>query len=1247
MPRRDASRSGSALTRGRLYILLAVFVATTFPFHAARGANLELHLDATSLGGVLGQGVTYWPDQSPGYFRDAIAPSVAAAPVLEQIDLGAGPFNALRFDGADDNLFAGGFNVPRGDYTVMIVAAVSPGETEGALLSMDPGGWNDLDTAIGVGRMNVLGSTPGATFGMETHGPRLNTVNGLHAGGVQDDDVFRVFWARADGANYTVGVNSGLSASTISSQPGMFGSSGAGLNIGLRQGSDLFDGRIAEIQVWSGALDDAAVFGHVDAFTAKYGLDGSIGGDPRPPVDVPVSAATITVPIASDNASSVWMVARTGPVGSNFTIETPPNVADVALGIDGTWLLATDGILLATINENRVAAPFFTAEVVQEGAFNSATFGFIDALSVATSEVTGGGETNGNVAVVFFPFSGGWTGAHIGGLGGNIEIANNFAQENINSIAAGRYRIDIPGENSQTDGFLFAVGGSNEDNVAVVAAMPDGAWEVGVIDNGGNFPNFEDDDFSFVYIPKDTQNLIAGKVLANGGIDPALSVGSFSVTQLGTGTYELSIDGLLPSDGVLILNHASLVTSGGVTAAEDNFITYATDATNTKFIIESRDFPNAGLQNKDFQFAFVTYDFSLSLPNLPGSPQAGALVPEPTAWSLVLVAIFCGGMFCGGAAKLRRLGSRVLPPLGISIAVILGTLITASSATAQDKKVFVIGVDGLRPDAIGVANTPNIDSLLAGGAFSFTAQGEDLTFSGPNWSTILHGVHRDRHLVNTNSYAGHNLAAWPDFLSRMETFDSDINTMRAISWPNISNQPTLADINFNANDDDVAVVNQVVNQMNAADPDAIFIHMLDVDHAGHSCGDCYQPDSPVYIAEIEQVDSQIGQMLGAMQNRPTFASEDWLVLLVADHGGIGSGHGGNTPIRRTIPFIMNGPSVTAGEIFPPPRNVDVARTVLTHMGIAESHFSDLDGHAVGFAATSPPVAAFGQNLLFNGDAEYDRGFAVNGTFDQYVSGWSDPGLGENNPRMTVVEYGAGHWPSLVAPGPSERGANMFIGGTQDDARITQIVDVANLASQIDAGEVSYDLSAYLGGRDAETDMARVSARFLDANGDLLTFGQIGPVTPTDRGNQTSLLLRSDAGGLPMGTRAIEVTLVMTRLVGVDNDGYADNLSLILSTSSTRIPGDIDNDGDVDRADVAMLVGNFGTTSGATFDDGDFNGDGRVTMADVAIQQSHLSVLVGGSPIAAVPEPGSIVLLAVGLAFVAVCPREWRRRLRRN
>src|SRR5262245_45431169 len=92
----------------------------------------------------------------------------------------------------------------------------------------------------------------------------------------------------------------------------------------------------------------------------------------------------------------------------------------------------------------------------------------------------------------------------------------------------------------------------------------------------------------------------------------------------------------------------------------------------------------------------------------------------------------------------------------------------AAAVATPVKKVLVIGVDGLRPDAMEAAYCPNFDQLIAEGAYSRRAQCEDLTFSGPNWSTILHGVHRDRHHVTTNDYSGNTLSQWPDFFARLE-----------------------------------------------------------------------------------------------------------------------------------------------------------------------------------------------------------------------------------------------------------------------------------------------------------------------------------------------------------------------------------------------------------------------------------------------------------------------------------------------
>ena len=46
-------------------------------------------------------------------------------------------------------------------------------------------------------------------------------------------------------------------------------------------------------------------------------------------------------------------------------------------------------------------------------------------------------------------------------------------------------------------------------------------------------------------------------------------------------------------------------------------------------------------------------------------------------------------------------------------------------------------------------------------------------------------------------------------------------------------------------------------------------------------------------------------------------------------------------------------------------------------------------------------------------------------------------------------------------------------------------------------------------------------------------------------------------------------------------------------------GDLDGDNDIDLADLAQLLSNYGTPSGAVYEDGDLDGDGDVDLADLA------------------------------------------------
>jgi hypothetical protein len=190
---------------------------------------------------------------------------------------------------------------------------------------------------------------------------------------------------------------------------------------------------------------------------------------------------------------------------------------------------------------------------------------------------------------------------------------------------------------------------------------------------------------------------------------------------------------------------------------------------------------------------------------------------------------------------------------------------------------------------------------------------------------------------------------------------------------------------------------------------------------------------------------------------------------------------------------------------------------------------------------STPVTNLGANLVLNGDAEAGPGGA---DVVEPVPDWQTVG------NFTADQYGAGDGVNPTDPGPPDRGNNYFAGGPDSaSSSASQTIDVSSDAATIDAGKAGFQLAAYLGGWESQEDRAVLSVTFLDASGQTLGSGSIGPVTAEDRHNQTGLLARSTNGAVPRGTRKVTVTLEMTRDSGSDNDGYADNVTLSLGTLS--------------------------------------------------------------------------------------------------
>jgi predicted AlkP superfamily pyrophosphatase or phosphodiesterase len=102
-------------------------------------------------------------------------------------------------------------------------------------------------------------------------------------------------------------------------------------------------------------------------------------------------------------------------------------------------------------------------------------------------------------------------------------------------------------------------------------------------------------------------------------------------------------------------------------------------------------------------------------------------------------------------------------------------------------------------------------------------------------------------------------------------------------------------------DRDVAA--QAESLMRQHRPQVLFVHLPDVDTAGHQ----YGWGSSEQIAAIERADDAVGLILDVLSELKLTGST--LVIVTADHGGAGKNHEMHDPRSRFIPWIASGPGV--------------------------------------------------------------------------------------------------------------------------------------------------------------------------------------------------------------------------------------------------------------------------------------------------------------------------------------------------
>jgi hypothetical protein len=198
---------------------------------------------------------------------------------------------------------------------------------------------------------------------------------------------------------------------------------------------------------------------------------------------------------------------------------------------------------------------------------------------------------------------------------------------------------------------------------------------------------------------------------------------------------------------------------------------------------------------------------------------------------------------------------------------------------------------------------------------------------------------------------------------------------------------------------DAAAVDQTLEAIIDWDVDVMLTHFDEVDHIGHMRG----WSSPGWTKRLDKTDRRVGEILAGIRGtlpdparaaarRAAFAQEDWLVVLVSDHGGHdapmchdgsccvpGFGRCGShdtlVGVDDRVPlmlYTMGGRRTELRALTQPVTHMDVAPTVLAWLG-AEALFELAGrpgaGHVQGLTPTARIASAAPAGRIGEGGAD--------------------------------------------------------------------------------------------------------------------------------------------------------------------------------------------------------------------------------------------------------------------------------------
>ncbi|WP_300598570.1 LamG-like jellyroll fold domain-containing protein [Niabella sp.] len=349
---------------------------------------------------------------------------------------------------------------------------------------------------------------------------------------------------------------------------------------------------------------------------------------------------------------------------------------------------------------------------------------------------------------------------------------------------------------------------------------------------------------------------------------------------------------------------------------------------------------------------------------------------------------------------------------------------TAVHQFQNANKVLYVMVDGgvgavLETEAQKDDKNPNLYALTREALYSGGSVADSNSFLPTGYADMLTGVLVNKHQVKASG--NNNLAAYPTFMKVIKSNNAGLRTAAYVRNSFLYNNLLAGADQKQLLNSDAEVQTAAVAELKNAASDLVLAQYQGLYDAGSQYG--YGPRSAQYVAAIKPFDNFMGALLTAIHSRPGYKSENWLIIVASNQGGL----------YALYPEEYDGTAFSQ-----PKRNAFVL--------FANDHFSvryfpkpniknyQQDGYVIGSSDLNNQLgtqAAMG--TIKGGNAGTYNFGTVGGYTVQFKANFSS--LGSNSPSLLAKSSGAagnnpsGGWAIQLGSGKARAMlAGVFVGG---------------------------------------------------------------------------------------------------------------------------------------------------------------------------------------------------------------------------